>query len=72
LPRLLYDSYKRGAIVEYLVRFQVNGRVHYLKTEHCPTAVLAAQAIYECAGSDVSIWSGNDKLWQDGVPVEVS
>ena len=53
--------------MDYLVRFQVDGRVHYLFAENFATALLAAQAIYEQAGFDVSIWSGKDKIWQDGV-----
>jgi len=61
-------------VQRYLVRFQREGRVHYLYTDNYETAMLAACSIYEDVIhlQSCEIWTGNDLLWKDGHPERVS
>lgn len=56
----------------YTVRFILDGRTHLLSTDVYATAVMAAQAVYDCVACDtVEIWQGLNLLWRDNVPEEV-
>jgi hypothetical protein len=58
----------------YQLRYYLYGRVHYATSEHYPTLVMLAQALYEVTADldELEIWSGRDLLWRNNVPVQVS
>jgi hypothetical protein len=60
--------------VLYQLRYYYLGRVHYAASDHYPTLVMLAQALYEVTAdvAELEIWSGRDLLWRDNAPVDRS